>query len=54
MPYGESVRIRILGAVPNQESLPMSGNHIGDAYHVGHAEFVWVAPDGSTGQWIDP
>jgi hypothetical protein len=54
MPYGESVRIRILGTVPDQESLPLTGNHIGDTYHVGDAEFVWVAPDGGTAQWIDP
>jgi hypothetical protein len=54
MPYGEVVRARILGTVPDQESLPLTGNHIGDTYHVGDAEFVWVAPDGSAGEWIDP
>jgi hypothetical protein len=53
MPYGESVHIRILGTVPNQESLPLTGNHIGDTYHVGDVEFTWVAP-GGIGQWIDP
>jgi hypothetical protein len=53
MPYGESVRIRILGTVPDQESLPLTGNHIGDTYHVGPFEFTWVAP-GGIGQWIDP
>jgi hypothetical protein len=50
MPYGEVVETKLLGAVPNQESLPLSGNSIGDAYTVGAYEFVWVYP----GQWIDP
>jgi hypothetical protein len=53
MPYGEAVRIIVLGTLPDQESLPLTGNHIGDTYHVGDAEFVWVAPEG-IGQWIDP
>jgi hypothetical protein len=54
MPYGESVHIRILGTLPDQEHLPLTGNHIGDTYHIGAAEFVWVAAGGSTGEWIDP
>jgi hypothetical protein len=54
MPYGESVHIRILGTVPDQELLPLTGNHIGDTYHVDDAEFVWVAPDGAAPHWIDP
>jgi hypothetical protein len=54
MPYGESVHIRILGTVPDQESLPLTGNHLGDTYHVGDFEFTWVAPDGAAAQWIDP
>jgi hypothetical protein len=50
MPYGEKLMTRYLGSVPSQESLPLIGNHIGDAYSVGTYEFVWVAP----GVWIDP
>lgn len=50
MPYGEKLMSRYLGSVPNQESLPLTGNHIGDCYSVGSYEFVWVSP----GVWIDP
>jgi hypothetical protein len=53
MPYGETLWISILGNLPNQESLPRTGNHIGDAYRIGKDVFAWVAPNG-IGQWIDP
>jgi hypothetical protein len=54
MPYGETVRCTYLGNLPNQEALPLTGNHIGDMYGVGHYQFVWAAPVGGVAQWIDP
>jgi hypothetical protein len=50
MPYGETMWARVLGHLPDQEHLPMTGNSVGDAYLIGPHEFVWT----ESGQWIDP
>jgi hypothetical protein len=50
MPYGETMWARVLGHLPDQEHLPMTGNSVGDAYLIGPHEFVWT----EAGQWIDP
>ena len=51
---GESVQATFLGKLNRQEDLPLTGNHVGDAYFVGAQTFVWVAPNGESGMWIDP
>jgi hypothetical protein len=38
---------------PNQ--LPVTGNHVGDAFHVSGTTYAWLVPQGQTvPTWIDP
>jgi hypothetical protein len=55
MPYGLEVVARLKGRLPSTDSLPISGNAIGDAWSVGDSLWVWVAAPGSgSPNWIDP
>jgi hypothetical protein len=56
MPYGGlSAVARYKGELPSTSSLPVNGNHIGDAYFVGDVPWIWLAAPGATvAAWVDP
>jgi hypothetical protein len=55
MPYGLEVAARLKGNLLSTDTLPMSGNAIGDTWVIGDSVWVWVAAPGSgSANWIDP
>jgi hypothetical protein len=55
LPDGTNAFIHLQGDLGNPNQLPMTGNHIGDAFHVGTTTYAWLVPQGHTAPtWIDP
>jgi hypothetical protein len=55
LPDGTNVFIHLRGDLVNLNQLPMTGNHIGDAFHVSGTTYAWLVPQGHTvPTWIDP
>ena len=55
LPDGTNVFIHLRGDLVNPNQLPMTGNHIGDAFYVSGTTYAWLVPQGHTvPTWIDP
>ena len=42
MPYGTNVFMNLKGSLSDASRLPAIGSHIGDAYNVNGATYVWI------------